>query len=123
MNAAILAFGHDLRRWLPGAYVQFLRIDGTALTDPIRDEKVLNGPLRQALSVIDEVIEINIATALDVTAAARETKRPDYPIVALQQLVRNALMHRSYDGTNAPVRVYWFSDRIEVSNPGGSTAR
>jgi ATP-dependent DNA helicase RecG len=28
-------------------------------------------------------------------------------------------MHRSYEGTNAPVRVYWFSDRIEINNPGG----
>lgn len=28
-------------------------------------------------------------------------------------------MHRSYEGTNAPVRIYWFSDRIEISNPGG----
>lgn len=28
-------------------------------------------------------------------------------------------MHRIYEGTNAPVRVYWFDDRIEVMNPGG----
>lgn len=28
-------------------------------------------------------------------------------------------MHRTYEGTNAPVRVNWFSDRIEVQNPGG----
>jgi len=33
--------------------------------------------------------------------------------------VRNAYMHRSYEATNAPVRVYWFSDRIEIHNPGG----
>lgn len=39
-------------------------------------------------------------------------------MIALQQIVRNALMHRSYEGTNAPVRIYWYSDRVEVMSPG-----
>ena len=34
-----LVLGKDPRRYVPGAYVQFLRIDGTELTDPIRDQK------------------------------------------------------------------------------------
>ena len=33
--------------------------------------------------------------------------------------MRNAVLHRSYEATNAPVRVTWYDDRIEVSNPGG----
>jgi ATP-dependent DNA helicase RecG len=37
----------------------------------------------------------------------------------LQQLVRNAVMHRSYEGANAPIRLSWFSGRIEIVNPGG----
>ena len=48
-----------------------------------------------------------------------EQRRPDYPLVALQQVVRNAIMHRNYEGTNAPVRITWFSDRIEILSPGG----
>jgi ATP-dependent DNA helicase RecG len=28
-------------------------------------------------------------------------------------------MHRVYESTNAPIRVYWYSDRIEIQNPGG----
>jgi ATP-dependent DNA helicase RecG len=28
-------------------------------------------------------------------------------------------MHRTYEGTNAPVRCYWFNDRIEIISPGG----
>lgn len=29
----------------------------------------------------------------------------------------NAVMHRDYE-SNAPVRFYWFEDRIEIQNPG-----
>ena len=28
-------------------------------------------------------------------------------------------MHRTYEATNAPVRLMWFDDRIEIINPGG----
>ena len=41
------------------------------------------------------------------------------PLAALQELARNAVIHRDYETTNAPVRVTWFDDRIEIQNPGG----
>ena len=40
-------------------------------------------------------------------------------LAALQQLVRNAVLHRTYEVTNAPVRVSWYDDRIEIASPGG----
>ena len=55
----------------------------------------------------------------DITAQPVEAHKPDYPIVALQQLARNAVLHRNYEGTNAPARIYWFSDRVEILSPGG----
>lgn len=32
-------------------------------------------------------------------------------------------MHRTYEGTNAPTRLYWYADRIEIQNPGGLYGR
>ena len=29
-------------------------------------------------------------------------------------------MHRTYEATNMPIRVYWFNDRIEMISPGGA---
>jgi len=118
-HAAILVLGNDPLQWLPGAYVQFVRFDGTELTDPIRRQAQLSGPLSQVITQLDDLLTANISLAIDITAAAIQIQHPDYPIVALQQLTRNALMHRTYEGTNAPVRIYWFSDRIEIQNPGG----
>ena len=115
----ILVAGKEPRQFVPGFYIQFVRFDGTELTDPIRDQKDISGSLIDLLRYGDEVLQANISTASDITAQPIEIKRPDYPIVALQQLVRNAVMHRSYEETNAPVRVYWFEDRIEIQNPGG----
>jgi ATP-dependent DNA helicase RecG len=118
-SLGILVVGKSPRQFIPGFYIQFVRFDGAELTDPIRDQKDINGPLMDLLRYTDEVLQANISTASDIKAQPIEIKKPDYPIVALQQLVRNAVMHRSYEETNAPVRVYWFSDRIEIQNPGG----
>jgi ATP-dependent DNA helicase RecG len=115
----ILVIGNDPRQFIPGAYIQFLRIDGTELTDPIKDQKEIDGPLPEQLRFLDEILEANISIATDISTQTKEMRHPDYPLVALQQLARNAILHRTYEGTYAPVRIYWFSDRIEIQNPGG----
>jgi ATP-dependent DNA helicase RecG len=115
----ILVVGRDPTQFIPGHYVQFLRIDGTELGDPIKDQKEISGSLLDILRILDETLQINISIASDITSEALEIQQPDYPIEALRQLARNALMHRSYEQTNAPVKVYWFNDRIEIQNPGG----
>lgn len=117
---ALLILGKDPLAWMPGAYVQFVRYDGTELVDaPIKDQKQITGPLHAVLRQIDELLEINISTYTDVTSAERELRHSDYPIVALRQLARNAVMHRNYENTAAPARIYWFSDRVEIHSPGG----
>ncbi len=115
----VLVVGTDPRRFIPGSYVQFLRIDGTELSDPIKDQKEIGGPLPQLLRILEEVIQVHISVAADITSGPTEIRRADYPIVALQQLARNAIMHRIYEATNAPVRITWFNDRIEIQSPGG----
>lgn len=116
--ASILVFGKDPLRWVPCAYIQFLRIDGKELTGPILNQKEISGPLAEMLLQLDDILKINISIISDISGST-EKRHPDFPLVALQQLGRNAVMHRTYEHTNSPVRIYWFSDRIEISNPGG----
>ena len=63
-------------------------------------------------------MRINVRTSAAIGGPKRQ-EQSDYPMEALEQLVRNALLHRSYDGSTMPVKVYWYSDRIEFINPGG----
>jgi ATP-dependent DNA helicase RecG len=115
----LLVIGKSPRQFIPGAYIQFLRVDGIELGDPIKDQKEIDGPLPEMLKMLDETFQVNISVSSDITAQPVEIRHPDYPVVALQQLARNAVLHRNYEGTNAPIRIYWFSDRIEIHSSGG----
>jgi len=119
----LLAVGKMPTESLPGAYLQFLRLDGPELSDPIKDQKRIEGPLTDLIRRLDDVFRANIQTATDVRSAATEIQHPDYPFEALQQIARNAILHRTYEGTNSPVRINWFSDRVEIISPGGPFGR
>ena len=114
----LLVLGTRPQDFLPGAYVQFLRIAGTEWGDPVEDETRCDGPIVDLLERLDDKLSAHNRMAVDFTSAPVETRRSTYPLAALQQLVRNAVMHRTYEGTNSPVRVYWFDDRIEIASPG-----
>ena len=115
----ILVLGTRTRDFVPGAYVQFLRIAGQDLAGPIVDEQSIDGPVADVLRRIDEKLAAHNRTEVDITGASEERRSRLYPIPALQQIVRNAVMHRAYEATHAPVRVTWYDDRIEVVSPGG----
>ena len=120
---ALLAMGRDPQSWIPGAYVQFLRIDGTVITDEIKARNELTGRLEDVLRRMEDLIEINVSVQTRIDERSREHRHPDYPVVALKQLAHNAVMHRAYEGTNAPVRLYWYADRVEILSPGGLYGR
>ncbi len=115
----ILVVGKDPPRYLPGAYIQFLRLDGVDLTDPIRHQEEITGPLPDLMKTLNTVLAAHVSVASNVVSGPTEIRHPDYPLEALRQLAYNAVLHRTYEGTNAPVRITWFADRVEIMNPGG----
>lgn len=116
----LLTLGTSPRTWVPSAYVQFLRIRGTEWGDPVVDEAEIDGNLDTMLRRLDDKLKATLAVSVDFTSGSTtEVRAAPYPLSALQQLARNAVMHRTYEGTNAPVRMYWFDDRIEIGSPGG----
>lgn len=115
----LLVIGKSPADWLPGAYTQFLRLAGDDLTAPVADEEVIHGTVADQIRRLEEKLEAHNLRGVRFADVAQEARSETYPMDALRQLVRNAFMHRSYEATNAPVRVYWFDDRIEVHNPGG----
>ncbi len=115
----ILTLGKNPQDFISGAHIQFLRIDGTELADPVVDADDFEGTLPDMLRRAEEKMASHNRTAVDITSSPTHTVGRPYPPEALQQVLYNAVLHRTYESTNAPVRIYWFNDRIEVSSPGG----
>lgn len=119
-NAGILLFGKDPRRWLPGAYVQFLQFNGTSLADDIIAKQEISGDLLSVLRQLDIVTKAQVRqrpVPVDGSVLREQVART-YPVTALREFLLNAVMHRSYQ-SNEPIRYYCFLDRVEIQSPGG----
>lgn len=116
----ILVLGKSPQDFLPGAYVQFLRINGSELSDDILDSAAIRGAISEQLRGLEEKLTAHNRAAVDITTGYLEQRTERYPMEALRQITRNAVMHRTYEATHAPIHVYWFNDRIEVTSPGGA---
>ena len=117
-NAGVLLLADGPVYYLPGAYVQFVRYAGGDMSSDVIDEKRAIGDLHTILQTLDLLIDVNLRQHPVPVSALREEIVSDYPKVAVRELLINAIMHRNYQ-SNAPVRFYWFSDHIEINNPGG----
>ena len=114
----LLVLGNLPRDFIESAYIQFLRIDGDDWSDPIVDEQVIDGTISDIMLGTDQKLQSHIRTHVDITGSTLERRTYTYPFEALQQITRNAVMHRAYEQINAPVRITWLNDRIEIISPG-----
>ena len=115
----MLVLGKAPSEFLPGAYVQFLRLGGNEITDDVVDVEEIRGTVTEVIGRLEAKLQSHNRTAVEFAVQPVERRSHEFPLAALQQIVRNAIMHRTYEESNAPVRVTWFNDRIEVSSPGG----
>ena len=116
--AGALVLANDPLFWLPGAWIQFVRWAGTTMEDDPISEKQFSGDLISVLREVAAFVSLPAQSRPVAESAMREQVLSDYPVVAIRELLLNAIMHRSYK-SNAPVRFFWYDDRIEIQNPGG----
>jgi ATP-dependent DNA helicase RecG len=117
--AGLLVFGKDPKWWVEGAYIQFVRFAGPSVTSEIEGEQVLSGNLITLLRDLDVFIKLHNQRRPIPQTVLQEKILSDYPASALRELLMNAIMHRWYEDSTAPIRFYWFTDHVEIQSPGG----
>lgn len=122
-NAGMLFFGKNLRRFIPGAYIQYVRFAGKDRAGDILTEHEFKDNLCTILPELDTFIKTTISNRRPIPVTAlQEEQVADYPDWATRELLMNAICHRDYT-SNGPIQFYQYDDRIEIMNHGGLYGR
>ncbi len=116
-NGGVLLFGINRKKLFPDAEIRCGRFRGTT-KEKIIDQIDISVPLPLAIDPILTFIERNISKEGRIGRIYREDVL-EYPPIALREAVINALIHADYAMIGCHIQIAIFSDRIEITNPGG----
>ncbi len=114
--AGILMFGLNPRFYIPGASVQYVRFTGEDEASDFEYEHRFDGDLTTQLGQMEEFIKANVVKTVLPELGSEYVSQ--YPLRTIKELLFNAVIHKDYQ-SNAPIKFYEFSNRIEISNAGG----
>ena len=121
--AGVLLFAKYPQQWLPQAGVVFVKFVGTeprgedGLAGYARREE-LTGPLARVVENMWNLTWGEMAVSAVVKGLER-METYEYPQFAVREALVNAVAHRDYRLKGRRIEVRMFSDRLEVSSPGG----
>jgi ATP-dependent DNA helicase RecG len=120
-NGGALFFGKAPEKFIDTAHIRCVAFDEENKTQII-DDKAFGGSLmnqyRQAMQWLKG--KLNIRYIIEGSGPRKEIW--EIPEIAFKEAIINALSHRDYYDKGACTTIELFSNRVEISNPGGLTS-
>lgn len=130
--AALMLFSVYPQAYFPQLCITAVSVPGKEMSatgsvgERFIDNKRIEGSITQMLN--DALIfvrkNMKVKTIINSETGMRND-RTEYPVIAIRELVLNALIHRDYSihTESAPITITMYSDRMEIENPGGLYGR
>lgn len=121
--AGVLLFASNPQAFLPQSGLTFVKFIGKRPRGEDgqpgygRREEI-GGPLPRIIQRAWELVGEEMRTGAVVTELERE-ERTEYPVSAVRESLVNAVAHRDYRLGGRRIEVRMFSDRLEITSPGG----
>jgi ATP-dependent DNA helicase RecG len=115
--AGLLLFGKQPQRWLSSAGILAARFAGTTLTDHFIKQDI-QGSLPEQLRLAEAFIRDNLPRLVRMEGL-EHVENTAYPLEALREVLVNAVAHRDYNVQGDMIHINIFTDRIEITSPGG----
>ncbi len=117
-NGGIILFGKDQLReqYFSNTTVRCARFQGEDKVNFI-DQYDCKGTIVEAMQEVPNFIRRNTRLAARIDGIHREDI-PEYDLIAIREVLTNALVHADYSIKGMNPRIAIYSDRLEIENPG-----
>lgn len=115
-NTGILFFSKEASEYLPQNEIKIARFQGVTRVHII-DSQEIKGPIYQMVDQVENFFRRNTSIANKIVDFKR-IDIPEYPYEAIREGLINAIAHRDYNRTGAPIMFSIYDDRVEISSPG-----
>ena len=116
-NALLLFASYASRkRYFPYSKIECARFKGTS-PDTFIDQKTIDAHIGVQAELAYEFVLRHINQSAQVRGVYTET-RWEYPVKAIREVLRNAVVHRDYALLGKDIKVAVYDDMVEVTSPG-----
>jgi ATP-dependent DNA helicase RecG len=120
-NGGVLFFGKQPDQFIDSAVIRCIAFEGVTKTQII-DDKTFNGPLMKQYLQSIQWIRSKLNIRYEIEGVGPRNEIVEIPETVFKETIINALSHRDYYDKGAKITIEVFSDRVEISNPGGLTS-
>jgi ATP-dependent DNA helicase RecG len=119
-NAGVLLFCKSITKFFPGITIMCVVFQGDKRLKILSSEEY-TGDLFSNYEKSVEFLKKNLKTEYVIRTAGPREEKLELPEESLREAILNAIGHRSYF-TRGSIQINIFSDRVEITNPGGLVA-
>jgi ATP-dependent DNA helicase RecG len=116
--AGILLFGKEPQDFIRGSDITAVRFAATTMSDTFSRQDI-GGTLPDQIRRAETFLVDHLRKTMKLGRGMARAESFEYPLEAARELIVNAVAHRNYSITGDGVRLFLFSDRMEVTSPGG----
>lgn len=115
---ALLLLSDDDRKaeYFPYAKIECARFKGTTV-DTFIDRKTLDGNLLDQVEQAYKFVLLYIRQSAETEGVYTKTHW-QYPVKAIREVIRNAVIHRDYSLTGKDIKIAIYDDMVEITSPG-----
>ncbi len=112
----ILCFSPNPQKFIPYARIRLIEFESEDSRN-YKDAKEFGGPLVKILEDIEKYFLDNLRTIGEEIKEFQRKEYLEYPIIALREVIANALIHRNYFDTS-DILIMIYPNKIIIRNPG-----